>query len=376
MRSRKIWTWVAVVSVLSLVTAACGSGSANSGSPATSTTVSANPAAQAGLAEATRLVAEWTKFPTSVGYNKPVGKVIPTGKKLAFMNCGLPACIALGKAADDAAKVLGWTVQQVNFQPTPEAVSAAWAQVARTKPDGVIATGFPRVLFEESLQKLKAANIPVAECCVPDPVANGIIAQISEANTELYGQQFAAWLTVATKGDGQILWVNNQDYPVIPLMFDFMKKNVAQLCPNCKVESIDVPATEFGTTAPDKIVSYLRAHPNVNYVALGYDGMANGLPAAMAAAGIKVPFIGQDADPPNKQYILDGTQAASIGFPLHESMWAAVDAIARHIVGVDVSVVQSPMPVLIYTKATIKDATVAEPFVADYQEQFKSMWGK
>jgi ribose transport system substrate-binding protein len=366
--------WIGLVGVLTLVLAACGGNSTTSG-PQASSTATADAATVAGLAQATQLVAKWTKFPTSVGYDKPIGKPIPTGKRLAFMNCGLPACVSLGKAADAAAKELGWTVEQVNFQPTPEAVAAAWAQVARTKPDGVIATGFPRVLFEASLQKLKAANIPVAECCVPDKVENGIIAQIGAANTEIYGEQFAAWLTVALKGSGEILWVNNQDYPVIPVMFQDMKTKLAELCPNCKVDSFDIAATEFGTTAPDKIVSYLRAHPNVRYVALGYDGMANGLPAAMAAAGIDVPFVGQDSDPPNKQYILDGKQAASIGFPLLESMWAAVDAIARYMVGVDVSVVQSPMPVFIYTKATVT-STGATPFVQDYQEQFKKMWGK
>ena len=54
--------------------------------------------------------------------------------------------------------------------------------------------------------------------------------------------------------------------------------------------------TSLGKDAPDRIISYLRSHPKVNYVALSVtDALGAGLPAALKAAGLgdKVTIVGQ-----------------------------------------------------------------------------------
>ena len=63
------------------------------------------------------------------------------------------------------------------------------------------------------------------------------------------------------------------------------------------------------------IVSYLRAHPEVNYVALSYDGVGVGLPAALKAAGLadKVKIIGEAPTATNVSYVEAGTQGAQDG---------------------------------------------------------------
>ena len=45
---------------------------------------------------------------------------------------------------------------------------------------------------------------------------------------------------------------------------------------------LDIPLTSLGKDAPDRIVSYLRSHPDVNYIALSVtDALGAGLPAAL-----------------------------------------------------------------------------------------------
>ena len=44
---------------------------------------------------------------------------------------------------------------------TPETVLAAWHLAAQNKHDGVIATGFPWVMYADPLAELHAAGIPV-----------------------------------------------------------------------------------------------------------------------------------------------------------------------------------------------------------------------
>ena len=57
--------------------------------------------------------------------------------------------------------------------------------------------------------------------------------------------------------------------------------------------------TSLGRDAPDRIVSYLRSHPQVSYVVLSVsNALGAGLPAALRAAGLadKVKIVGQSGD--------------------------------------------------------------------------------
>ena len=77
-----------------------------------------------GVEGAKELVEMWTSTPTSVGVTVPIKGKIPTGKKIAFMNCGVEICIALGNAVKEAAAILGWTVEDVNVGATPDEINA------------------------------------------------------------------------------------------------------------------------------------------------------------------------------------------------------------------------------------------------------------
>ena len=69
--------------------------------------------------------------------------------------------------------------------------------------------------------------------------------------------------------------------------------------PTASTTSLDIPLTSLGKDAPDRIVSYLRSHPQVNYVVLSVsNALGAGLPAALRAAGLadKVKIVGQSGD--------------------------------------------------------------------------------
>lgn len=330
-----------------------------------------------GVEGAKKLLAMWTSPPTSIGITEPIKGEIPTGKKIAFMNCGVEVCIALGKAVEEAAGILGWTVEDVNVGATPDEISGAWNRVAQGDYDGVIASGLPSVLFADALAKLEEKGVPVAECCVSDDNP-AIDALVGDSTVPPTGKQFAAWIAADSDGEANALWVGSADFPVIATLKEGFDEGMASWCPDCEIADIDIPAAEIGTTMPTKIAAYVRSHPEVNYIALGYDGFATGLPQALRDAGVadKVKFIGDDALPMNKQMVVDGEQGASIGFPIYEEMYAAVDALARIYVGEPVEPSLAMMPLYIYTQENMVDPTRFEPLVPDYQEQFKALWGK
>jgi ribose transport system substrate-binding protein len=331
-----------------------------------------------GVEGAKKLVQMWTSAPTSVGVTEPIKGEIPTGKKIAFMNCGVEICIANGNAVKEAAGLLGWTVELINVGATPDDINASWNRVAAGDYDGVIASGLPSALFADALKKLTAKKVPVVECCVTADSSAGITALVGDSTTVPTGQQYAAWVAADTDGKANALWVGSADFPVIAQLEDSFNDGMKSWCPDCKTSTLNIPAAEIGTTMPTKIASYVKSHPDINYIALGYDGFATGLTQALTDAGVadKVKFIGDDALPSNKQAVVDGTQAASIAFPIYEEMYAAVDALARTYAGESVEPSQAMMPMYIYTQDNMVDPSKFEPLVADYQDQFKKLWGK
>jgi len=329
-----------------------------------------------GLARAQAMVAQLTKHPTSVGVTKPVGKPIPTGKRVVVFNCGIPQCTLIANSVTEAGKTLGWNVQSVNAGLTPESINKAWTSVAANPPDGIVATGYPRVLFAKALAKLNAAKVPVAECCVANEKIGGGIRLV--ANDPQQGAMMADWVVADTKGKANVLFVDSTDFPIIHGFKLTFTSELRRTCPSCKLSSINVPTTSFGTTLPNQLVGYLRSHRDVNYLALGNDGMATGLPQALRAARLDVPFIGDAAEVVNLSYVKNGQERATIQYPLREMSWRMIDALARIYTGQSVKPDNAPMPFLLLTKDNIQHEDISNYVVVvkDYKQQYRKLWGK
>src|ERR1700743_2347184 len=100
-RRRGAVVGVAAVSLAVSVVAACGS--SNSGQSAHSSSSSSQ--GSQGLATAKKIVDQYRTRPTHVLVTTPVGKTIPTGKTVAFIHCGVPACNIWRDAFQQAASV-------------------------------------------------------------------------------------------------------------------------------------------------------------------------------------------------------------------------------------------------------------------------------
>ena len=62
-----------------------------------------------GVAEAQTIAEKVTTRPTTLGFMKAIGKDVPTGKKVAFISCGVEACEIQGDIIKQGAADLGWT---------------------------------------------------------------------------------------------------------------------------------------------------------------------------------------------------------------------------------------------------------------------------
>jgi ribose transport system substrate-binding protein len=355
-----------IVAILSLVTALAVAATAFAGSSAT-------PLEQAKVALKAAL-----KKPTRLGFPQHT-KPIPTGKSVVYIHCGVPACSILAEGASKAAKVLGWKYTTLSTDGTPESVLNAWKTAVRMKVDAVLSSGYDRVLFEKELQQLKQRNVAVVNYATLDKAGNGITLVIGgREDIKPEGIQMAAKVTVDTAGKANVLLVDLPSFTILQPVGQVFKQKMAQWCPGCPVATMAMPVTALGKDAPDRVVSYLRSHPKVNYVVYSYDGVSVGLPAALKAVGLekKVKFVGASGTVENLGYIQRGEQAATVSQGYYEVMAIMMDAAARHINGESVKPDQLPVPYFLVTKQTLTNATGFGPVVPDLYGKLKKIWLK
>jgi ribose transport system substrate-binding protein len=347
---------VAIVAVIAAALVAAFAASSASGTRA-----------QSGLAEANAVAATALKRPTSIGLTTPVGKPIPTGKKVVYISCAaIQACTVHIKFISAAAKALGWSASMITTDGSPQQVQAAFDSALRSGADAIISTGITRANLERQIRDAKAKGVPFATCCTLAPVGDGIIYTTSTVRQNArIGRYLAAYAVSDSKAQGGAVYVNVSAFEILAPVgtsFEFYYK---KWCP------------ALGKSVPDTVVSYLRSHPNVNYVVLSVaDALAPGLSAALQAAGLagKVKVIGQGPGLAEFQEIRAGTFAAGVPFDYVTIDWLMMDAIARTFAKVPVKLTAPPL--WLVTKANVPSTSGIFPIVADYRKQFLRLWGK
>jgi ABC-type sugar transport system substrate-binding protein len=193
-------TWIAAATAVALAcgVVACGDDDeAASGSSASSSESSPSDAQQT----AADSLAKLTTNPTDVGVDEPLSKAPEAGKTIAVMNCGTPSCTAWAEAAEEAVAAVGWKSQTFDQGTDPQKIGAAWNQVVRLAPDGVMNIGIPKAAIANQLAKLEAADIPVVNSAVGDEPGDGQVAILSGPETALPVGASQADAVVADVGD-------------------------------------------------------------------------------------------------------------------------------------------------------------------------------
>ena len=369
---------------VAVVAAGCGSSdksssSKSSNSNAASVTPSSAPK-NSGLAQAQAFMKASMSPPKTLGL-QTTGKPIPTGKTVTYVHCGVDVCTTIGKAIKNAADVLGWKTKVIPTDGSPGSVKQAWDTVVRMKPAAAFGSGFPSAMYASEVKQLKAAGIPVMLFASTDVNGGGVtLSKGRNDEVPIVGKQMAAWVISTTDGKPNTLYVDLPAFPILPPVRSGFEAAYKQWCQGCPYAKIDLPITSIGKDAPSRIVSYLRAHPDVNRVALGYDGLDFGLPAALKAAGLsdKVKFIGEAPTETNFSYVRDGTQGATVSQGYYEIWSNLVDAAARTVTGQSITANDKwKVPWFLVTKDNINSAgTGFGPVVPDLKQQLDQLWNK
>jgi ABC-type sugar transport system substrate-binding protein len=352
--------------------AASGCGSDSDGGSAAS-------GGSADLSAAQSIAEQASTRPTTLQLAKPVGKEIPTGKKIAFISCGVEACEIQGDIIKKGASLLGWTAETIGTDGSPEQLQNAFQTALRQGADAVILNAVTRAVVAKQLDEAEKQGVPFVTLSSVEKPGDGILANIADTrNSGRIGELLAAKIVSDSGGDANTLYVNISAFQILKALGDQFESSYKKYCPDCEYGSIDIPATSLGKDAPDRIVSYLRSHPQVNYVVLSVsNALGAGLPAALRAAGLadKVKIIGQSGDSQTFQDVQAGNIKAVVPYDYYTVDYLMLDALARHFAGVPVAD-QSP-PLWVVTPENMPQGATEGlfPVVENYQEQFKKAWG-
>jgi ABC-type sugar transport system substrate-binding protein len=194
------------------------------------------------------------------------------------------------------------------------------------------------------------------------------------------GNILASKVVADSNGKADTVYVNVSAFAILAAVGTEFEKKYKQYCPDCKFGKIDIPLTSLGKDASDRIVSYLRSHPSVNYVVLSESGsLSAGLPAALQAAGLgsKVKVIGQGGNQQTYQDVKSGKIVGVTPSSLYGYDYSMFDALARKWAGQEV--LETTPEFWFMTSSLVPPAATAGPafpIVQDYQAQWAKLWGK
>jgi ribose transport system substrate-binding protein len=353
------------------------------GKTAAHASVTATAASSSPFAAAVTANNDFEKRPTSIGITTPVGKKIPRGKVIDFIQCGVPACAVEDQILESGAKLLGWTVKSINAGATPQTIAAAYQQAVNNKPSAVIGSGYDRSLFNPELKELKAKHIPVLEAFVEDTAGNGITGVIAgHEQSEVQGQEVADYILAhATSKNMSIGVINPSGFGATGIEVQSLKATVSKDCKGCSVKVLQVPLTSIGSDLPTRVASFLTANPGIKWTYVGYDDMVDGLPTALQGAGIKTEnLVTIDIDGSISPYLKKNQYLMSaVGVTFPEPYWRELDLLARYFAGVSykADLNDATLPYWTVTSSNMPSNAGQVNFanVVNYVAQYKKLWG-
>ena len=333
-----------------------------------------------GVAKAQALAEKATTRPTSIGLTTPIGKAVPAGKKVVFISCGVEACEIQGDIIKQGAADLGWTASTIGTDGSPEQLQNAFETALRQGADAVILNAVNRAAVAKQIEKAKQQGVAFVTCCSIEAEGDGILRNVAgKENSARIGENLAAKIVADSNGKANTLFVNISAFQILQSLAGQLESSYKQFCPDCGYATLDIPVTSLGKDAPDRIVSYLRSHPQVNYVVLSVsNALGAGLPAALRAAGLadKVKLVGQSGDTQTFQDLQADNIKSVVPFDYYGVDYLMLDALARHFAGAPVEKAQ-PADV---DRDGGEHARAGDeglfPVVESYRDEFKKIWGK
>lgn len=366
--------FVAVVSAC-LLASACSSSSADEGT-----------GQAADVAGAQAVADRYEAAPTDLVLDTPLSRAPDSGKYIISIETPQPISSAKNDAIQQAADVLGWRYQRILMGTDAEAAPKAVDQAIALRPDAIHVSGTPLTMLSKQIESARAAGIPVIADSIAGPPVPGVISTAldGDAQVQEWGKMVASQVIADSDGDANVAIFSITDYSILNVFTDAFTAQLKEQCPDCKVQLVNQQVTDLGTKTPQSVVSTLQRDPTINYALFSFGDLVLGVDAALRGASLQdqVTFAGQTPTPDNLQSLKDGDNSVWVGFPVQILGWRVLDTLARQFNGDDIAVADAAfLPTQLLNADNIDSAVLDEATgyyagVADYQQQFETLWQK
>ena len=260
---------------------------------------------------------------------------LPAGKKFVFLQCGTPFCALAGVSLQASAVAIGGTFTKLTAGSTASSAQSAVSSALALKPDVVFVTVDPS-LFGDGLRHLSDAGVKIVSISIAKDVAPlGVTFNyIGADEIDNDGKLLADWAIAHNGAKAKVVFYGLPTFDFSSPLQQAFENEMKKTCPSCSVRTVPIDVSTIGTTAPRTVVADLQAHPGTDVAVFVSLQIAQGLPAAMRAAGLSgIATVGRGPTPGNLQDIKDGGLTAGLAIDAPVSAWTAVDAAARLLEG-------------------------------------------
>ncbi len=334
-----------------------------------------------GVAAAQAFVDENLVPPADIGPTIPLDSV-PEAKTVAWLDCSLPSCAAIGIGFEEATAALGWNLETITY--TTDAASS-FQQAIDQGVDYVGISGTPPALIQDQLDAANAAGIKTMSCFDATlPAEDGFAMQCGDATSvEVAGEMISNAIIADSGGSANVLMVNIPDFTVLAVESEASQATYDANCPDCTFEELALTLDQLlAGEVPGAIVASLQSNPDIDYLHFAFDGLAGGVVATLQDADLLegVNLVGVDYNGQILQEIVDGTQQFWTTNPKTYAGWLMVDAMARDAVGMDNPEERENAMVPSFL---VNSPEVAEPLIPTdgwpgpegMDQQFAELWG-
>jgi ribose transport system substrate-binding protein len=301
----------------------------------------------------------------------------PAGTKIAYLECGAPICAMFAKLMAAPTAALGAKLTVISAGFFSSTVQSAAEAALALHPSAVIVAGTTLSLFGGTLKALEQAGIPVFGIGVTGGAQYGLTAVSGGQSDDIAGgQQMADWVLLHKGPHANVAFFGAPELSFSPYMWTAFSTQLKKICPTCKASLSQLSVLTYGTTAPNTIVSYLRANPSVNTAVFPSEEGAEGLPAALTNAGLSLTTFGFAPTSVDLADIKSGAIAGGIGLDSMTEVWQTMDIIAKTLTHQKVSPSEEGGVIEVLNKSNVTAADVSNGWSGypDVAKRFASLW--
>jgi ribose transport system substrate-binding protein len=361
-----------------LILAGCSS-SGSSTSAASTSSASASASGSSQVSAAAAITQKWINATATLSTTAPLTSPAPTGKTFVWLNCEIPACTEIGQGLKEATALIGWKLKVIQYnQANISALVPAMQQALTYHPAGVALSGLPQAVWQSEEAAYAKAGVPLIVGFVgPVTFSSTVIGNIGDGpNLVDYGTMMANWFISTSGGTGKALNVHIDSLEILKGISDSFDSTVKSGCSGCSVTDLSSTLQDVESGALNgQIVAALQRDPTIKYVVSPQGGFIAGLPAALAAAGLKnIKIASTGSSSANIADVNTGTETATIGGAFQVGGFEMIDIDLRHLEGMSVDPYDGGLPKKLIVQSSgitpANDYPPIDPFIS----QFKALW--